>query len=98
MDVEDAGAYDQLTLYNGIFMLLYDQRSSMVQVNVDKDSVLGLLETVYQKAGTLTVQKEQSQKLQREILENYDDYTEAIDRAYTNAEERAGFEAEKEKE
>ncbi len=98
LDVEDAGAYDQLTLYNGIFMLLYDQRSSMVQVNVDKDSVLGLLETVYQKAGTLTVQKEQSQKLQREILENYDDYTEAIDRAYTNAEERAGFEAEKEKE
>ncbi len=70
----------------------------MVQVNVDKASVLGLLETVYQKADALTVQKEQSQKLQREIVDNYDDYREAIERAYTNAEERAGFEAEKERE
>ena len=43
---------------------------------------------VYEKASELTVQKEQSQQLQREILDNYDNYREAIQRTYTNAEER----------
>ena len=95
-DVKDAGAYDQLTLYNGTFMLLYDQRSSMVQVNVDKDTVLTLLDRVYNSASTLSVKKEQSQNLQKEIVDNYDEYKEAIERAYTNAEERADINAEKE--
>ena len=94
--VEGAGAYDQLTLYNGTFMFLYDQRSSMVQVNVDKSLVIDMLDTVYKKANILSVQKEQSQNLQKEIIDNYEDYKEAIDRAYTNAEERAGLNAEKE--
>lgn len=97
-DVEGAGAYDKLTLYNGIFMLLYDQRNSMVQVGVDEKTIMDLLDTVYEKTSTLSVQKEQSQNLQREIMENYDDYKEAIDRAYTNAEERAGLNTEKETE
>ena len=95
-DVKDAGAYDQLTLYNGTFMLLYDQRSSMVQVNVDKSTVLALLDRVYNSANTLSVKKEQSQNLQKEIIDNYDEYKEAIERAYTNAEERADINAEKE--
>ena len=64
-DVESAGAYDQLTLYNGTFMLLYDQRGSMVQVNVDKDKVLAFLDLVYTRANVLSVQKEQSQMLQK---------------------------------
>ena len=34
--VSNAGAYDQLTLYNGTFMLLYDQRANIVSVNVEK--------------------------------------------------------------
>ena len=87
-EVENAGAYDQLTLYNGTFMLLYDQRSSMVQVNVDKDLITQLLDNVYKKAEKLSVQKEQSQELKNEIIDNYKDYKEAIERAYTNAEER----------
>ena len=94
--VKDAGAYDQLTLYNGTFMLLYDQRSSMVQVNVDKSTVLALLDRVYNSANTLSVKKEQSQNLQKEIIDNYDEYKEAIERAYTNAEERADINAERE--
>lgn len=97
-DVEGAGAYDQLTLYNGTFMLLYDQRSSMVQVSVDKKLIMNLLDTVYEKAKAMSVQKEQSQNLQKEIVDNYDDYKEAIDRAYINAEERASLNAEKETE
>lgn len=87
-EVEDSGAYDKLTFYNGVFMLLYDQRTNMEQVNVDQDKILTLLNCVYEKASKLTVQKEQSQQLQREILDNYDNYREAIQRTYTNAEER----------
>ena len=87
-EVENAGAYDQLTLYNGTFMFLYDQRSSMVQVNVDKDLITQLMDNVYKKAEKLSVQKEQSQELKNEIIDNYKDYKEAIERAYTNAEER----------
>lgn len=86
--VKNAGAYDQLSIYNGIFMLLYDQRSSMVQVNVDEEEIMTLLDNVYESAKALTVQKEQSQKLQHEIVDNYDGYRQAIERAYTNAEER----------
>lgn len=87
-EVEDSGAYDKLTFYNGVFMLLYDQRTNMEQVNVDQDKILTLLNCVYEKVSELTVQKEQSQQLQREILDNYDNYREAIQRTYTNAEER----------
>lgn len=87
-EVEDSGAYDKLTFYNGVFMLLYDQRTNMEQVNVDQDKILTLLSCVYEKASELTVQKEQSQQLQREILDNYDNYREAIQRTYANAEER----------
>lgn len=86
--VRDAGAYDQLSLYNGIFMLLYDQRSGMVQVNVDQQEILQLLEKVYAEASSLVVQKEQSKKLQNEIVDNYEDYRRAIERVYTNTEER----------
>ncbi len=85
-DVEGAGAYDQLTLYNGTFMLLYDQRSQMVSVDVDEATVLDLLDTVYNSAKSLSVQKDQSKKLQQEIVDNYETYREAIERAYDAAE------------
>ena len=87
-DVQSAGAYNQLSLYNGIFMLLYDQRSSMVQVKMEQNEITDLMDNVYDDAKNLTVQKEQSQKLQQEIIEHYDTYRQAIIRAYTNAEER----------
>lgn len=85
-DVKEAGAYDKLSLYNGTFMLLYDQRASMQTVNVDLIAILDLLEDVYNETKNLTVQKEQSKKLQAEILENYQVYKEAIERTYRNAE------------
>ncbi len=87
--VQSASAYDQLTLYNGIFMLLYDQRVNMEQVKFDREKVLNMLDDVYRKASVLSVQKEQSKKLQGEILDNYQAYREAIERAYDNAADRA---------
>lgn len=88
-DVKGAGAYDKLTLYNGTFMLLYDQRVSMASVNVEESTVLELLETVYKGAKSLSVQKEQSKELQREIVDNYEEYKQDIERAYDNAAERS---------
>ena len=85
-DVEGAGAYDQLTLYNGTFMLLYDQRFQMASLGVEEATVTRLLETVYNSARSLSVQKEQSKKLQQEIVDNYKTYLEAIERAYDSAE------------
>lgn len=86
--VKEAGAYDQLSLYNAVFMLLYDQRASMVQVNVEQQEVVDMLDDVHESANSLTVQKEQSQKLQQEIVDNYDAYKQAVLRAYANVEER----------
>lgn len=87
-DVEGAGAYDQLTLYNSVFMLLYDQRTSMAQVDVEEEMLLELYDTLYDRTSELTVQKEQSKKLQDEIIGNYENYRQAIERAYVNIEER----------
>ncbi len=87
-NVKSAGAYDQLSLYNGVFMLLHDQHNSMAQVNVEQQKVLDLLEEVYEAASNLTVQKEQSQEVQKEIVDNYDKYRQDIVRTYTNIEER----------
>lgn len=87
--VKNAGEeYDQLSIYNGTFILLYDRRSSMVQVDIRQGDVLDLLEKVYMSASELNVWQEKSKKLQNEIIDNYDNYREAIIRAYTNGQER----------
>jgi len=83
-DVREAGAYDQLSLYNGVFMLIHDQRHSMVSVNMEEKAVHELLDRVYSSAEKLSVQKEQSKRLRQEILENYTEYSEALSRAYNN--------------
>ena len=87
-DVENAGAYDQLTLYNSVFMLLYDQRSSMAQVNIEQQQIMDIYDQLYSRTSELTVQKEQSRKLQDEILKKYVEYKQAIERTYVNMEER----------
>lgn len=87
-DVKDAGAYDQLTLYNSVFMLLYDQRAVMAQVDMNKQAILDLYDSIYVSTSQLTVQKEQSKKLRQEIMDKYDSFVEAIERTYTNSDER----------
>ena len=87
-EIISAGAYDQLTFYNGTFMLLYDQREGMASVGVEKETVTGLMDKVYDNTKNLSVQKEQSKKLQQEIMDNYSKYKEAVERVYTNTKER----------
>lgn len=66
--VKDAGAYDQLTLYNSVFMLLYDQRASMAQVNVDKQRILDLYDDIYKRANELRVQKNSQKYFNQRFL------------------------------
>ncbi len=87
-EAEGAGVYDQLTLYNSVVMLLYDQRDTMASLKVDENTVLDLLDTAFESANSLSVQKEQSQKLQQQIRDKYAAYREAIERAY-DLEERS---------
>ena len=88
-DVDGASSYDKLSLYNGVFMLIYDQREDLVSVGYDQEAVLELFDRVYTEAKALTVRKEQAEQLQQEILNNYAAYREAIVRAYSNAAERS---------
>ena len=87
-NVKNEGAYDQLSFYNGAFMLLYDQQRNMASVNVEQKDVQDLLEKIYDKADALSVQKTQTKKLQDEIVKNYSKYDNAIERTYKNMKER----------
>lgn len=82
--IQTAGAYDQLSLYNGVFTLLNDQRNNMASVGVDQERLSTLLDKLTKSAEDLVVQKEQSKALQQEILANVDDTKEAIRRSYSN--------------
>ena len=88
-DVASAGSYDKLSLYNGVFMLIYDQRDDLVQVGFDESTVLAMFDEVYSSAEALTVRKDQAEKLKQEIIDHYVQYREAIERAYDNAAERS---------
>ena len=87
-DVSGAGAYDQLSMYHSIFLLLYDQREQMAQVNVAQKDVLELFDRVHASAEVLTVQKEQSQKLQQTIMDKYEQYKKEIITRYEKLAER----------
>lgn len=84
--VEEAGSYDKLSLYNSVFMLIHDQRNDLASVGYEKEKVLGLFDEVYSEAQALSVRKEQGQKLQNEITNNYEQFREKIEQAYDAAE------------
>ena len=86
--IENAGAYDKLTLYNGIFMLIYDQRVNLATVKYDQNKIYSLLEDIRINSENINANKIQSQKLKEEIMGNYNSYKEAVARAYENAVER----------
>ena len=86
--IVSSGKYDQLAFYNGVFMLLYDQRNGMESVDIDKNRILTLFDDVYERAESIIVNKEQSLKLQNEILDNYEDYRSGIENAYSQRSEK----------
>lgn len=87
--IKDANAYDKLVAYNGIFMLLYDQRTDMAQIGANREEILQIMDTIQTNTADMKVNKEQTMKLQNEILDNYQDYRESIERAYDNMQNKA---------
>lgn len=87
-DVSGMGAYDQLSMYHSIFLLLYDQREQMAQVNVAQEDILEIFDRVHASASALTVQKKQSQKLKQTITDKYEQYKKDIITKYVNMEKR----------
>jgi hypothetical protein len=67
---------------------MYDQRINMAQVNVEENDVLEIMDKVYEYANGITPQKDQAKNLKEQILEKYQEYREAITRAYENHEEK----------
>lgn len=86
--IQQESAYDQLMLYNSVFMLLYDQREGLVTVKMERTEVLDLFDDVYQKATSLFVNKEKErlQDLQDEMKDNYENFRYKIELAYDAAE------------
>lgn len=84
--LQELNSYEQLSYYSGVIDLLYDQRLYMTNAAVEQEKIMTILDTAYKQACELTVQKEQSLKLQTMISEHYADYKEAILRCYTNEE------------
>jgi len=80
--VQDSDGYNQLALYNSVFVLLHDQKEHMAKLGVGMERVTGLFNQVTDRALELRVTKEQSVELQKEIAENKDAYLTAILRAY----------------
>lgn len=80
--INTANSHDKLVVFNGVFMLLYDQRTGLAQAGINEDRVLGLLDIIYERAGVLEVSKKQNISLKTEIVSKYKDYRESIKRTY----------------
>lgn len=85
VSINDEGAYNKLSLYNGVFNLLYNCRDEMTMVNVEQELVMDLFEDVYTEALGLGEQtKEQVNELRDEMIKYYESYKDSIERAYRN--------------
>lgn len=86
-DYDDA-AYIKLTMYREIVNLLNDHRKGFASTKVEKESVLQLLETVYNSTNELSVTQQVSMEIRDGIINSYEQYVDNIERSYANTEER----------
>lgn len=77
--IGNTDAYTKLSLYNTVFSLLNDQRPTMSQLGIDKDTVLELLDKIYNEASSVQPHKEGAMAMRNEILDNYASYRESIE-------------------
>lgn len=85
---QNAEEYDKISLYNAIFMLLYDQRVGMAYVDFDESRALDMFDYIYAETQKMYFQKDIYIEMMNQILDKYEEYRSAIERAYSNAEER----------
>ena len=86
--MQNADDFDRVSLYNAIFMLLYDQRVGMAYVGFDEDRVLETFDYTYSETIKIYARKDKTTEMINQIKDKYEEYRSAIERAYSNAEER----------
>ena len=73
-----ANAYERISLYNAVFLLLHDQWENMRAAGVELDEIQSLMDRVYGLALDVKVSKLKSKELREEIIENYELYREEM--------------------
>ena len=86
-----ANKYDKLVLYNSIFFLLYDRCDEIASTGFEQDNVLELFDRVYESGTGIQVSESKvyANNLQKEMETKYQQYRDAIVRAYSNAGKRS---------
>lgn len=87
-DYDDA-AYIKLTMYREIANLLNDHRKGFAATQVDKNSVVEILDTIKKKTEELSVTQQTSIEIRDAILNTHEEYVDSLERAYDNTEERS---------
>lgn len=78
--------YHQLTVYQAILNLFYDQRSNFAAAGVEKMRILDLMHEIHTSAEAMQLKNEFLQRLQTEIIENEERFAAEIEKAYSIAE------------
>lgn len=82
-------AYVKLTMYESLMNLIYDHRTGLAKYDIDQEKVIDIIDLIRKKTNAVSVTQTVSIKLQETILSNYDEYVDAVNRAYENARERS---------
>lgn len=80
--------YSRLCLDDTVLLLVYDQRVNLQKSGIEEEQVLGLLDRAREDAEEVWAGRKASRQLREEILSNYDDFRDAVERAYRKP---AGF-------
>ena len=88
---DSANKYDKLVLYNSIFLLLYDRCGEIASTGFEQSNVLELFDRVYESVTEIQVSESKvyASSLQSEMENKYQQYRDAIERAYSNAGKRS---------
>lgn len=90
----DDAAYIKLTMYREIINLLNDHRKGFAATQVEKETVLDLLDTINIKTEEVAVTQQISIDLREKILALHSEYADNIQRAYWNTQENTNLEKE----
>lgn len=80
--------YDKISLYYVTMLLINDQAEYMAGVGFDRQEALGLMETLYGNANSITSTLQYVNELKDEIVSNYDSFIANINAKYNEVEKR----------
>lgn len=81
-------SYVKLVMYSAIIELIHDDRRAFAQTGVEKEAIVSVLSTIFDKAEKMPVIQERSRKKQQEIEGLRESVFNDIESIYTNKEEQ----------